>query len=365
MGCGASQHRQPYDNTQHQDSRRLVRLRDVDAAHTQRHSTRELQRVDVIKARRRESAAAISNLPKAPPKPEKLPYLKKRMSALMSPERDALKRDLSSLSKSDTSSLASRLAKLGLASHEMRGDGNCQFRGLAFNLFGSQDHHAIVRKACVSHIQTHADFFAVFFDGQDEFQRYVSNMSRDRHWGDELTLRAAVEAYSCIAHIISSEEQNWYLVYTPESSDDVEMMVPVGVKPPPKNKDVYLSYVSPIHYNSVVVSTSESQSHAGWARTEDPATGRTYYFHVACPRLVLSRRWRDREETWRRRNATDPREVESVTTPSPRDTRPRAGRDARDELDVAARDVVSLRAIEEPTRSRGHRRVDGVGLSVM
>ena len=42
-------------------------------------------------------------------------------------------------------------------------------------------------------------------------------MSKDRHWGDELTLRAAVEAYSCIAHIISSEEQNWYLVYTPES----------------------------------------------------------------------------------------------------------------------------------------------------
>ena len=170
MGCGASQHRQPYDNTRqvhqdHQDSRRLARLRDIDTKHTQRHSTRELQRVDVIKARRRESEAAISNLPKAPPQPEKLPYLKKRMSALMSPERDALKRDLSSLSKSDTSSLASRLAKLGLASHEMRGDGNCQFRGLAFNLFGSQDHHAIVRQACVAHIQTHADFFSVFFDG--------------------------------------------------------------------------------------------------------------------------------------------------------------------------------------------------------
>ena len=286
MGCGASQHRQPYDNTrqvhsnEHQDSRRLVRLRDIDTKHTQRHSTRELQRVDVIKARRRESEAAISNLPKAPPQPEKLPYLKKRMSALMSPERDALKRDLSSLSKSDTSSLASRLAKLGLASHEMRGDGNCQFRGLAFNLFGSQDHHAIVRKACVAHIKEHADFFAVFFDGSDEFERYLTNMSRDRHWGDELTLRAAVEAYSCIAHIISSEAQNWYLVYTPESTDDVEMMLPVGVKAPPKNKDVYLSYVSPIHYNSVVVSTVDNQGMAGWARTEDPVSGRTYYFHV-------------------------------------------------------------------------------------
>ena len=96
MGCGASQHRQPYDNTRqvhqdHQDSRRLVRLRDIDTKHTQRHSTRELQRVDVIKARRRESEAAISNLPKAPPQPEKLPYLKKRMSALMSPRARRVK----------------------------------------------------------------------------------------------------------------------------------------------------------------------------------------------------------------------------------------------------------------------------------
>ena len=266
MGCGASQPRQPYGNPRqvhsNQDSRRLVRLRDIDTKHTQRHSTRELQRVDVIKARRRESEAAIANLP-LPSTPEKLPNLKKRMSALMSPERDALKRDLSSLSKSDTSSLASRLAKLGLASHEMRGDGNCQFRGLAFNLFGSQEHHAIVRKACCDHIKTHADFFAVFFDGSDEFERYLANMSQDRHWGDELTLRAAVEAYSCIAHIISSEAQNWYLVYTPESTDDVEMMLPVGVTAPPKNKDVYLSYVSPIHYNSVVVSTVDNQGMAG------------------------------------------------------------------------------------------------------
>ena len=50
MGCGQAKHRQPYDNTRqvhqdHQDSRRLVRLRGIEKQHTQRHSTREVQRV--------------------------------------------------------------------------------------------------------------------------------------------------------------------------------------------------------------------------------------------------------------------------------------------------------------------------------
>ena len=168
--------------------------------------------------------------------------------------------------------------------------------------------HAIVRKACVSHIQTHADFFSVFFDGDQEFERYLSNMCQDRHWGDELTLRAAVEAYGCIAHIISSEAQNWYLVYTPESSDDVEMLLPAGVKAPPKNRTPRLSYVSPIHYNSVVVSTSRvSRMPAGRGPRTRRRGGRTIF---TLSRLVL------------RGNQKFPTLVR-LTTPSPRAHRSR------------------------------------------
>ena len=282
--CWSKKAHLPYDNKgAHQNSLRLQKLRSVDDRNITRRSTRDVKHVDVIMARRRESEAAIQALPKpaGPPKPEQLSKLKKRMSAMMSPERDAIKRDLSALSHEGGtgSSLAARLAKLGLASHEMRGDGNCQFRGLAFNLFGSQEHHATVRKACVAHMKTHADFFQVFFDGKREFERYVDKMSHDRTWGDELTLRAAVEAYACVAHVISSAPQNWYLVYSPEGEAGAALLLPRGVDPPPQGKDVFLSYVSPIHYNSVVASTG-SPSHAGWAKTEDPATGRTYYFHV-------------------------------------------------------------------------------------
>ena len=245
MGCGQAKHRQPYDNTrqvhsnEHQDSRRLVRLRDVDERNTQRHSTRELQRVDVIKARRRESEAAISNLPK-PSTPEKLPNLKKRMSALMSPERDALKRDLSSLSTSDTSSLASRLAKLGLASHEMRGDGNCQFRALSHELYGSQDHHLRVRAGAVAYLRAHEADFAPFVGTAADWAHYLGRMAKSREWGDELTLQAACGAFAVDVHVISTETEHFHLEYA--------CPVPSAATP----RKLFLSYISPIHYNVVV-----------------------------------------------------------------------------------------------------------------
>ena len=34
------------------------------------------------------------------------------------------------------------------------------------------------------------------------------------------TLRAAVEAYGCVAHVVTSAESNWYLVYRPEEESD-------------------------------------------------------------------------------------------------------------------------------------------------
>jgi hypothetical protein len=37
--------------------------------------------------------------------------------------------------------LEKRLKKMGLRTLRMGDDGNCQFRALSFNLFGSEDHH--------------------------------------------------------------------------------------------------------------------------------------------------------------------------------------------------------------------------------
>lgn len=151
--------------------------------------------------------------------------------------------------------LESRLQSFGMRTKEMEGDGNCQFRSFAFNLFGEQRYHSLTRKAAVAHMSKHKEFFGMFFESAGEFKTYLRDMSKNRTWGDELTLRAVVEAYMCEAHVVTSESQNWYLVYQPESKDSRDLSIavcPKGVDLPKIGKQVFLSYVSPIHYNSII-----------------------------------------------------------------------------------------------------------------
>lgn len=166
-------------------------------------------------------------------------------------------RDMHDSGEGQSSSLEGRLHAFGMRMKEMEGDGNCQFRTLAFNLFGDQAHHATTRKAAVAHMKKHSDFFSVLFESAGEFKAYLRDMSRNRTWGDELTLRAVVEAYGVEAHVITSEPANWYLVYQPEAAETPDPKVavcPRGFGLPKAGKQVFLSYISPVHYNSVVVS---------------------------------------------------------------------------------------------------------------
>ena len=151
----------------------------------------------------------------------------------------------------DQSNLERRLDSLGLSTLEMEGDGNCQFRALADQLFGHQKHHAVTRQAAVEQMRRNADFFGMYFEDALEFAAYLKDMARSRTWGDELTLRAAVEAYGCSAHVITSEPANWYLVYQPESEPLRSLPLPKDAAAPRCGKEVFISYISPIHYNAV------------------------------------------------------------------------------------------------------------------
>jgi hypothetical protein len=131
--------------------------------------------------------------------------------------------------------LISRLKSLSLEMDSQAGDGNCQFRALSVGLYGKPDYHKNIRREAISYIKRNSKDFQVFL-GED-FKEWTKNMSRDGVWGDELTLRAACEAYGVVVNVITSDESNWFLRYIPENT---------LIK-----HELFLSYIAPVHYDAI------------------------------------------------------------------------------------------------------------------
>ncbi|KAG2486732.1 hypothetical protein HYH03_014658 [Edaphochlamys debaryana] len=137
--------------------------------------------------------------------------------------------------KSHEQRLRERLERLNLDMLIVAGDGNCQFRSISNELYGTQDHHSAIRKQGVSHIVQQRSSFECFL-GED-FDEYVRQMARGGTWGDELTLRATCDAFGIVMHVVTSDVDNWYLTYEPE----VRKL----------DREIFLTYIAPIHYNSI------------------------------------------------------------------------------------------------------------------
>lgn len=148
-----------------------------------------------------------------------------------------LEGDLERAATSGKTTLDARLARLGLKRIACEGDGNCQFRALACNVFKTQERHEEVRAAATRRLESRREEFEMYFEGSSAFDRWLEEMKRDRTWGDELTLRAACDAFGMRIHVIQSTEKNWHLMYEP-----LELK---------SNRVAFLSYVSPVHYDAI------------------------------------------------------------------------------------------------------------------
>ena len=153
------------------------------------------------------------------------------------PPRQLTRRQSLQLVAEGSQLLLQRLRFANLEQIEMRGDGNCQFRALSHQMFNTQEEHAYVRFCVCQRMRKCSDFFSIYFE-EGEFDTFLRRMSSDRTWGDELTLRAAADAFHVTIHVITSTRDNWHLRYEPDG-------------PEPPKKTLFLTYISPVHYNAV------------------------------------------------------------------------------------------------------------------
>jgi len=132
--------------------------------------------------------------------------------------------------------LRERCEFLAVRTLDVVADGNCQFRAISQELFGSQDHHAEVRAQTVHTLRANSGKYQ-HLTVETGWERYLADMSLLTTWGDELTLQAAAEAYGVRIHVVTSNENNWYLQYVPEGGK------PHGAR------EVFLTYAAPVHYD--------------------------------------------------------------------------------------------------------------------
>lgn len=112
-----------------------------------------------------------------------------------------------------------RLALYGLRERDVVGDGNCQMRAISYQLFQTEDKHIEIRKAIVKWLQNNANYAVretstgrvisrlidfLETDYHRTWSDYCSYMSKDKSWGDHMTLLAAAEIYSVNIWILSS-----------------------------------------------------------------------------------------------------------------------------------------------------------------
>ena len=129
-------------------------------------------------------------------------------------------------------------------------DGNCQFRALSEECWGTPRYHYAVRLRACEYMEANSDQFACYFP-ENEWADYLRKMRMRRTWGDELSLRAAAEVLKCSVYVVTSESENWLLNYAPgdQKGSAAASSGPV--------RSLFLTYVSPIHYNTCEPKTTE------------------------------------------------------------------------------------------------------------
>ena len=99
---------------------------------------------------------------------------------------------------------------LNLKIVQIEEDGNCLFRALSHQLYGSQDFYDVIRTKCCEYIEHEKQFFGGFIgdlNGTVTFMDYLRNMTKDGTWGGNLELMALAEIYQKTIEIYRSNLQ--------------------------------------------------------------------------------------------------------------------------------------------------------------
>lgn len=138
---------------------------------------------------------------------------------------------------------------------EIEGDGNCLYRAIADQVYGTENYFDIVKSRCIDYIEIEKDFFCQFIEGgKDKFEDYIAMKRMNGVWGDDIEIQALSEIYNRPIELYSHskeplktfhETSNSYTRgYERENNNDT--------KDNNSKFPIRLSYHGRSHYNSII-----------------------------------------------------------------------------------------------------------------
>eukprot|EP00010_Vexillifera_abyssalis_P002885 CAMPEP_0201551818 /NCGR_PEP_ID=MMETSP0173_2-20130828/10524_1 /ASSEMBLY_ACC=CAM_ASM_000268 /TAXON_ID=218659 /ORGANISM="Vexillifera sp., Strain DIVA3 564/2" /LENGTH=452 /DNA_ID=CAMNT_0047962163 /DNA_START=28 /DNA_END=1386 /DNA_ORIENTATION=+ len=165
----------------------------------------------------------------------------------------------------DKQRLKDRLELFGFEERPTKGDGNCQFYAVSDQLFDDDRHAGSIRANAVKWLRMNGDWNPnnsdhgelKYFAGES-WNTYCNRMSRDRQWGDHLTLIAIAEVYNVSIRIISSVPGPQFMT---EINPSAKEKWHAG-----RDKTIFIAHHLEYHYISIKESNLVSFTVSPWSK---------------------------------------------------------------------------------------------------
>merc|ERR1719408_747823 len=93
-------------------------------------------------------------------------------------------------------------ASAGFVVREQARDGNCLFRSISDQVYGTPEHHVLLRDRCSKYIASERAYFEQFVAGS--FEDFLNRIKLDGEWGDDVEIEALSEIYDVRVEIYGS-----------------------------------------------------------------------------------------------------------------------------------------------------------------
>lgn len=142
-----------------------------------------------------------------------------------------------------------RLKAHAMKIRDVKGDGACQFRAVAQQLFDDERHHPLVRHRAIAWLASnppdvHDCEVYVSKLGNvaptpvgEDLEAYLAALRSDAAWGDACTLQACADAFKIRIYLVTSYPTEFELVLEPEKQ--------------PALRDIWLGFYAEMHYVAV------------------------------------------------------------------------------------------------------------------